>query len=123
MSAPQFHALKSIVFQLAATLDHYEQDVEALLEQWPDTQRYDAVRRHMDAIQMFSSSVSVVAVPAVALLIAHSELIFTMWRTDQRPTPPVTDLDTAKCRLKNRVDALRKQCLRELSSSAHATLM
>jgi hypothetical protein len=122
MSAPHFHALNAIVFQLAATLDRYEQDIDALLGEWPDTRRYEAVRRHMDHLQMFSSSVPVVAVSAVALLIAHSELIFTLWRADpaQRPSD---ELDRARRRLGDRVAALRKQCLRELSRTEHRTPM
>jgi hypothetical protein len=122
MSAPHFPALNAIVFQLAATVERYEQDVDALLDEWPDTRHYDAVRRHMDAIQMFSSSVAIVAVPAVALLIAHSELIFTLWRTHQ-PQPPPAALDTVRRRLRDRVDTLRKQCVRELSRSDHPSIM
>ena len=123
MSASHFHALSAIVFQLVATLERYEQDLEALLLDWPDAGRYEAVRRHMDAIQMYSSSVPGVAVAAVALLIAHSELVFILWRCEPGIPPAGVEVQRVCTGHRECVAALRRHCLRELARSEHATVM
>ena len=123
MSAPPTHALSAIVFQLVATLERYELDVDALLSRWPDTAGYDATRKHMDNVQMFSSSVPSVAVAAVGLLIAHSELMFTLWRADPKAIQRSDALHQARRGHRESVQALRRHCLRELARSEHATMM
>lgn len=72
---------------------------------------------------MFSSSVSCVAVSAVALLMAHSELVFKLWRSE--PTALAGNIDFAQARASHNECAavLRRQCLRELSRTEHASLM
>ncbi len=123
MSAPHFHALNAVVFQLVATLERYEQDLDMLMLDWPNTQRYEAMRMRMDEIQMYSSSVPSVAVAAVALLIAHSELVFSLWRSDPHAAPSGDELRRVGASHRATVESLRRQCLRELSRSEHATLM
>ncbi|OYU72380.1 MAG: hypothetical protein CFE45_40285 [Burkholderiales bacterium PBB5] len=100
------------MFQLVATLERYELEVDALLGHWPDTERYAAVRKHMDNLQMYSSSVPAVAVAAVGLLIAHSELVFPLWRADTRQPAQDAPLQRARATHRDSVATLRRQCLR-----------
>jgi hypothetical protein len=122
MAATHVPALSAIAFQLVATLEHYEQDLDALLLDWPDTQRYEAIRRHMDNIQMYSSSVPSLAVSAVALLISHSELVFTLWRGQPGSRPAGDELLRVRADHRGCVASLRRHCLRELSRGEHATM-
>ena len=80
MSASAQRALDSIAFQLAATVEHYESHVDQLVASWLDMDIYRTVSAEIDQIQLYSSSLPTLAVPAVALLIAHSELVFSLWR-------------------------------------------
>lgn len=80
MSVSAQRALDAVAFQLAATVERYEDHVEQLVMGWLDMDCYRTVSAEMDEIQLLSSSLPQLTVPAVALLIAHSELVFSLWR-------------------------------------------
>ena len=80
MSEPARGVLAAIAFQLAEALEHYQRDCTRLEATWFDPVLYRSVCDAMDRIQMYSTSLHGTSVMAVALLIAHSELVFTLWR-------------------------------------------
>jgi hypothetical protein len=80
MSASAHRALDAVAFQLVATVERYESHVDQLITSWLDMDAYRTVSSEIDEIQLYSSSLPQLAVQAVALLIAHSELVFALWR-------------------------------------------
>jgi hypothetical protein len=117
MSASQAPSIDAAAFQLAAALDQYERDVAHLLASWLDVDRYHAVTGHVDRIRSFASVLPQVSVPWVELLIAHSELMHSLWRlrfaqdgTDRGMPAGVLARHAAT------VSAMRMHCLRLLAS-------
>lgn len=80
MSASPSHALDAIAFQLVAALEKYDADADAMVENWPDLDRYREVSAQIENIRMYSAALSDVRVQWVELLIAHAELIHFLWR-------------------------------------------
>ena len=113
MSASAQRALDSIAFQLAATVERYETHVDELVASWLDMDTYRIVSSEIDEIQLYSSSLPTLAVPAVALLIAHSELVFSLWRGAGAVLENAAVQD---CLLRHRAcaDDLHRTCLRLL---------
>ena len=85
MSAHPQAQLDAIAFQLAATIESYEQHVEALLAAWPDMERYRTVSESIEEIRRYASALPVVSVQFVALLIAHTELVHALWKQSNDP--------------------------------------
>jgi hypothetical protein len=85
MSAHPQAQLDAIAFQLAATIDSYEQHVEELLAAWPDMERYRTVSESIEEIRRYASALPAVSVQFVALLIAHTELVHALWKQTNDP--------------------------------------
>jgi hypothetical protein len=121
MSAHDAPAFDAIAFQLAAALDRYDQDVGAMVETWLDMELYRCVSDEVEHIRLLSASLPQLSVAWVELLIAHAELVHSLWRL--RFNDDATDrvkLDEVRARHNDCVQSLRKRCLRLMSRSENA---
>lgn len=121
MSASHAPALDAIAFQLAAALEKYDQDVTVMLETWLDMDCYHAVSEQIERIRMYSAALSVLSVHWVELLIAHAELVHSLWRL------PFQEVDADRERLQQVrerharcIESLRTRCLRLLARTGEA---
>jgi hypothetical protein len=121
MSAPPRRAIEALAFQLAAAVEQYESHVDQLIDRWLDMDCYQTVSADIDEIQLYSSSLPQIAVQAVALLIAHSELIFSLWRHRDSSAQP-GELEDCQRRHRACVADLRRSCLRFLRSDGSGRL-
>lgn len=106
-----FRAVKALAFQLAAALERYEEHACAFAERCLDTELYRTLSAEIDEIQRFSASLPGISVAAVALLIAHSEFVYTVLREG--------DSQAARLKHEAAVGALRRACLRQIARSAN----
>ncbi|MDB5898650.1 MAG: hypothetical protein JWP22_4329 [Ramlibacter sp.] len=83
MSASQAHAFGAIAFQLAATLETYEKEVEGMLKCPFDADQYRRVSAHIDDMRLYASALPEVSVAWVEVLIRHFELTHHLWRVQQ----------------------------------------
>jgi hypothetical protein len=119
MSASQASALDVISFQLAAALDTYDQDLEEMVETWLDMDLYGKVSDEIEEIRRYSAALPQLSVPWVELLIAHGELVHSLWRlrfqeveSDRERLAEVRDRHTACVR------SLKARCVRMLARHA-----
>lgn len=106
MSAPDRDVLSALALQTIDLLAQYEADCARLCTSWFDAELYRSACRSVDRIRACSGSLQGTSVSSAALLIAHAELVFTLWRGGELERPRN---DHAAC-----VAALRRACLREL---------
>lgn len=113
MSVSQFQALDAIASQLASALEAYEEDVGGMVETWLDMERYQRVSAEIEEIRHFSAAVPQLSVQWVELLIAHAELVHSLWRLRFQ------EVDTDRERLREVrarhaacVESLRVRCAR-----------
>jgi hypothetical protein len=87
MAAYEHQAFSAIAFQLAATLEAYEQDVAGLLrvKGSPDPELYRRISGHIDRMRMYAASLPPVSVAWVEVLIRHFELMHGLWRAQHDP--------------------------------------
>jgi hypothetical protein len=87
MSASEASALSAVAFQLAASLDAYDEQVDELLRQPLDSALYQAVSRRMDEMRMYSATLPQLSVSWVELLIRHFEFTHALWRVHRQACP------------------------------------
>lgn len=122
MSASQSQALDAIAFQLAAALERYEQDAGTMVDTWLDMDVYRRVSDEVEEIRMYSAALPQLSVRWVELLIAHAELVHSLWRLRFREDEADRDrLAEVRQRHADCVQALRGRCLRLLARSMHRT--
>lgn len=80
MTVSEFQAIHAIALQMSAALDTYEADTEAMIDAWPDFDRYRTVSADVDRLRMYSSGLSATSVQWAELLIAHAQLVHYLWR-------------------------------------------
>lgn len=85
MSAPQSHALSAIAFQLAATLEAYDEAVAAMLAAPLDAGLYRHVSAQIDQMRMYAAALPTLSGAWVELLIRHFELTHGLWRAQREP--------------------------------------
>jgi hypothetical protein len=110
MAASDAPALSAIAFQLAASLDAYEQDIARLVRGPFDTDAYHRVSRHMDQMRMYAASLPVLSVAWVEVMIRHFELTHGIWRLQKNPDEG-TDLRQLQLQLRAAVQRLARQCV------------
>lgn len=88
MSASQGPALSAIAFQLAATLEVYEEDVAALVRFPRASDLYLRVSRHVDAMRMYAAALPELTGAWVEVLIRHFELTHAFWRAQNDGADP-----------------------------------
>jgi hypothetical protein len=113
MSAPHEGSVDAIALQIAAELETYDSDATAMVDAWPDLERYRAVSDQIEGVRMLCSSLPQVGVQWVELLIAHAELVHVLWRLQYGEGPAVrADVGPVRERHAECVRALRRRCLR-----------
>ena len=118
MSAFEAPALDAIAFQLAAALEKYDQDVARMVDTWLDMDLYHEVSEEIDQIRMYSAALPRLSVGWVELLIAHAELVHSLWRLRfQEDGADRTRLEEVHARHAECVEFLRVRCLRLLVRS------
>jgi hypothetical protein len=116
MSASHAPALSAIAFQLAATLDAYEQDVAAMVRTPLDAEAYHRVSRHMDQMRMYAASLPPLSVAWVEVMIRHFELTHGLWRMQQE-RPEKVDLKHLHSQLRDAVTRLSRKCVQLMPSA------
>ncbi|MGV3571369.1 MAG: hypothetical protein ACO1PB_12280 [Ramlibacter sp.] len=120
MSASSAPALDAIAFQLAAALDRYELEFDALARHWPEMEQYAGVSGRMDELRVYSASLPDLSVQYVSLLIAHAELVHGLWKTQTAGGYPAESLAGAREEHRAAIAELRRKCLRLLAGMAAA---
>ena len=113
MSALSNPPLDAIALQLVAALGKYEADVDRMIETWLDMDLYRDVSDQVERIRMYSASLPALNVVWTELLIAHAELVHSLWRLrfqvaagDRARLAEVRDRHSAS------LAALRQRCMR-----------
>jgi hypothetical protein len=118
MSAREASAVDAIAFQLAVALDGYERDVERMVETWLDMDLYGQVSGEIDEIRLFAAGLPQLSVPWVELLIAHAELVHSLWRLRFREQEIDRSMfDAVRTRHTACIASLRARCVRLLARS------
>jgi hypothetical protein len=121
MSASEAPALDAIAFQLAAALEKYDLDVNRMVDTWLDMERYRVVSEEIDRIRLYSSALPSLNVHWVELLIAHAELVHSLWRLRFREEEADREkLQQVRERHSRCIESLRVRCLRLLSRNEKA---
>jgi hypothetical protein len=121
MSASQAPALDAISLQLVAALELYEADTRAMIDAWPDLERYRTVSAQVEQIRMLSSALPELRLQWAELLITHAELIHHLWRVQYGPPRAVREqIASFRERHSDAVAALRGRCLREIARRERA---
>ena len=115
MSASHASALDAIAFQLAAALDRYGEDVERMVDTWLDMELYGRVSDQVEDIRVLSAALPQLSICWVELLIAHAELVHSLWRLRFREEAADRErLDAVHARHSACVASLKNRCLRTL---------
>jgi hypothetical protein len=109
-------AISAVAFQLAATLDAYDQEITALVESGFDPERYRRVSRHMDEMRMYTAALPPVSVAWVEVMIRHFELTHGMWRV-LKEGPGSADLREVHRHLQQAVLRLSRKCTQLMPSA------
>ena len=115
MSASQFHALSAVAFQLAATLERYEEDVAAMVEAPLDADLYRRVSSHVDQMRMYAAALPPLSVAWVEVLIRHFELTHGLWRAQREPQ--AVCLDQLHDQLSGAIARLARHCIQLMPSA------
>jgi hypothetical protein len=122
MSAFQSQALDAIAFQLVAALDQYDRDAGTMVDTWLDMDLYRRVSEEIEEIRMYSAALPQLSVHWVELLIAHAELVHSLWRLRFREIEADRGrLAELRERHTDCVKALRGRCLRVLARGVQRT--
>jgi hypothetical protein len=116
MSASHAPALDAIAMQLVVALDRYEHDVGRMVDTWLDMDLYRDVSAQIEQIRMYCAALPQLSVHWVELLIAHAELVHSLWRL--RFLEDAGDrarLAMVRERHSGSIAVLRSRCLRLLS--------
>jgi hypothetical protein len=103
---------RAIAFQLACALERYDEDSAEMVRTWLDMELYAEVSRRVDEMRLHCGSLSRLSVPWVAFLISHSELVFCLWRTSERPSSSCPEVQACVSRHSAAVRDLRESCAR-----------
>lgn len=114
MSASHAPAADAVAFQLAAALESYNDDVERMVETWLDMELYRAVSEKIEEIRALSAYLPQLAVHWVELLIAHTELVHTLWRAQQAADRQAQEVQRVREHHAACIASLRKRCLHHL---------
>ena len=110
MAAFDQPVLSAIAFQLAASLDAYEQDIARLVRGPFDLEAYQRASRHMDQMRLYAATVPMVSVAWVEVMIRHFELTHGIWRLQKDPADCV-DLQVLHERLRDALQRLSRKCV------------
>ena len=109
MSAPQSQALSAVAFQLAATLDAYEEGVVAMLAAPVDADLYRRVSSQVDQMRMYAAALPSLSGAWVEVLIRHFELTHGLWRAQLEPD--AVHLPELHAQLREAIRRLSRRCV------------
>lgn len=117
MSFTGFPEVQALASELSRVLDRYQADVDELVSHKLETPVHRRVSDDIDRIRRCSSPVPELSVPAAAVLIAHSEVIYALWRAEFRE-PPIPAEEVARILADHRacVERLRRRCASYLAA-------
>ena len=113
MAAREFHA-EATAFQIVALLERYEADVEPLVSADIDLDLYARVSGHIDQMRLLCASLPVISVAWVHLLISHTELMHSLWRSPGGETESPA-IDRCRSDLFAAARDLRAKCMYQFS--------
>jgi hypothetical protein len=120
MSAHDAPAADALAFQLAAALENYDDMVARMVETWLDMDLYRDVSDQVEHIRMLTAALPHFSVCWVELLIAHAELVHSLWRLRFREQQADrARLDEVRERHSASVRSMRRQCVRLLAGGGH----
>jgi hypothetical protein len=119
MTASHAPVLDAIAFQLTAALDVYERDVDSMVACWLDMDLYRKVSDEVEEIRMYCAALMPqLSVAWAELLIAHAELVHSLWRLRFREDAEDGErLREVRARHDACLKSLRARCLRYLARS------
>lgn len=100
--------------QLLTALDRYEEDMDLMVERWLDMDIYNTVSEEVETLRLYCTAVPPLSIPWVTLLIAHSDMVHTLWRNDQSRTKDEATLELKRHDHAACLEVLRKRCRRYL---------
>ena len=119
MSASHAPALDAIALQLVAALEQYDRDVTAMVDTWLDLDRYHAASDQVEQVRLYAGALPALGVHWMELLIAHAELVHSLWRLRfQEVEADRLLLEEVRERHARCVESLRLRCLRLLAGSS-----
>ena len=104
--------LSAIAFQLLASLDDYEQALEAVPTHGTDAELLARMSLHFDQMQLQAATLPELSVSWIALLISRAELMHRLWMTQQRAARPGPELPELLQQHREAVQALRARAMR-----------
>lgn len=111
MSVSRTPALNALARELLTLLDEHQQLVAHLVAAWPDPRAYDAVAAQLDRMRGLSTGLFGASVAWADLLIAHAELVQSLWALSAGGPQAIEALGRASERHANAVFALRARVL------------
>lgn len=117
MSCPGHPDVQALAGELCRILDQYQADIDELVSHKLETPVHRRVSDDIERIRRCSAPAPELSVPAAAVLIAHSEVIYALWRSEFRE-PPIPLEEVARILADHRacVDQLRRRCVRYVSA-------
>ena len=95
MSFSGFPEVQALASELSRVLNQYQADVDELVSHKLETPVHRRVSADIDRIRRCSAPVPELSVPTTAVLIAHSEVIYALWRAEFRE-PPISADEVAR---------------------------
>jgi hypothetical protein len=116
MAHSHLTARKPLVFQLAAALERYQSDFDALLRSRFDPDRCRTVIRELAEIQSLSAALPQLAADTLDVVARHVELLgWLLRKSASRPgTPGAAEIDTLQTTHRSTVESMHAKCLRLL---------
>ncbi len=81
----------AVAFHMVAALEIYSEEMEQLVSMRLNMDRYQRVSEQVGVIQRHCLALPSFSVAGVELLIAHSEVIYAVWRAQDLPVPMECD--------------------------------
>jgi hypothetical protein len=115
MSASPAPALSAIAFQLATTLETYDEDVGTMLRGPLDPELYRRTSSEIDTMRMYAAALPALSGAWVEVMIRHFELTHGLWRAHQDPA--AVDVQQLHGQLRVAVRRLSHKCLQLLPAA------
>ncbi|MBK6004792.1 hypothetical protein JJB11_01705 [Ramlibacter ginsenosidimutans] len=105
---------REIACQLARALERYDEQSAEMVRTWLDMELYAEVSKGVDEMRGYCASLPRLSVAWVEFLIAHSELVFSLWRSGSRPSRSCPELEACVGKHTAALGHLRQGCARLL---------
>jgi hypothetical protein len=109
MSASQALALTAVAYQFSAALQSYAEDMDRLVQEGAQAERYQRISGRMDEMRLYAVSLPTLSAAWVEVLIRHFELTHKLLRAQQQRT--AADLADVQFGWRDAVQRLSRKCL------------